>query len=110
MATHDTDADAGNVATIVRALADEGYEDVLVLDADAGAEILTERRQELLDAIETDDDRSIGELADALDRSHSAVSRDLDVLFEYGIVDYRTDGRRKLPYVEPDTVLLEPIL
>jgi predicted transcriptional regulator len=105
-----TDEQDGKVATIVRALADAGHTDVLVLDQAASTDVLTDRRQELLRAIEETNDASVTELADRLDRDKSAVSRDLSLLFEYDIVEFETMGQRKIPSLKHETVLHEPLL
>lgn len=107
MPTHDTPE---TVPAIVRALADQGYDDVLVLQPGDYARVLSERRRELVGAIHATDGLSVGELADHLGREQPAVSRDLDVLFRYDVVDYRRDGRRKLPVLAHDTVLAEPLV
>lgn len=100
----------GKVATIVRALADAGHTDVLVLDQDASRDVLTDRRQELIRAIEATNDVSVTGLADRLNRDKSAVSRDLSLLFEYDIVEFDTAGQRKIPSLKHDTVLHEPLV
>lgn len=97
-------------AEMTRALVEAGYDDVLMLDRDTARSVLTEKRQELLDRIAKGDVRSVRGLADDLDRDKGAVSRDLDRLFEYDLIEYEQDGTRKIPTVKHDTVVVEPIL
>lgn len=100
----------GGVPELLQALETAGYDDVLLLDTESFRTVFTERRDELLDAITNADGLSVGELADRLDRQQSAVSRDLDVLFEHAVIDYDRDGRRKIPTVRHETVLHASIL
>lgn len=95
---------------IVRALSDAGYEDVLVLDEETASSVLTEKRRELLDHIEAGGVESVRNLAAAVGRDKAAVSRDLRRLFEYDLIDFETDGRRKVPIQKHETVIVEPIL
>lgn len=97
-------------AKIVRAVASAGYDDVLVLDEKTASAVLTEKRRELLDYIETGAVESVRSLAIDIDRDKAAVSRDLQLLFEYDLIDYEREGRRKVPVMKHETVLVEPIL
>ena len=102
--------DSEKTATIVRTIASVGYDDVLVLDQEAAASVLTEKRRELLDRIDAGSVESVRGLAADSGRDKAAVSRDLQLLFEYDLIDYETDGRRKVPVAKHETVLVEPIL
>lgn len=97
-------------ADITRTLVQEGYDDVLVLDHDTATRVLTEKRRELLERIRTDDVESVRRLADELGRDKAAVSRDLNVLFEYDLVEYETSDQRKVPVLKHETVVVEPIV
>lgn len=87
-----------------------GYEDFLVLERDTADRVLTERRLEVVDAIRESPPESITALADRLDRDVAAVHRDLDVLVEFDVVDYETDGARKRPILKHRHVFVEPIV
>lgn len=95
---------------IVRAIGDAGYDDVLVLDEETASSVLTEKRRELFDRIESGDVDSVRGLAVEVGRDKAAVSRDLRLLFEYDLIDFETEGRRKVPVQNHETVLVEPIL
>lgn len=84
--------------------------DSLVIQLEAAERALTEKRTELVDEISTGEVESVRDLARRVDRDVSIVSRDLDVLFEEGIVDYEEDGRAKRPVLRNDTVLVEPLV
>lgn len=94
----------------MRKLMTGGLEDVLVLDLDAATHVLTDKRRELLERIDEGGVESVRSLADDLDRDKAAVSRDLDTLFEYGLVEYDRNGARKIPKTKHETVLVKPIL
>lgn len=65
---------------------------------------------ELIETIATADIESVRDLARQLDRDVGAVSRDLDLLYEAGVIEFVTDGRAKKPILAHDTVFVEPIL
>ena len=90
-----TGAGGLKASAMARALMREGFEDVLILSA--GENVLTPRRKELYTRIKEDRGECVSELAEALDRDTGAVSRDLDTLFEYDVVDFERDGPRKVP-------------
>lgn len=97
-------------AEITRAIIDAGYDDVLMLDTETAEAVLTEKRQELLDRIAEGNVRSVRGLAADLGRDKGAVSRDLDLLFQYDLVAYDTEGTRKIPKLKHETVVVEPLL
>lgn len=97
-------------AEFARRLASAGYEDFLILEREAAESVLTERRSELLETIVAEDAESITALAERLDRDVSAVHRDLDVLFEYSLIEYDQNGSRKQPRVKHEHVFVEPLL
>ncbi|WP_435065163.1 transcriptional regulator [Halobaculum sp. EA56] len=96
-------------AEFARRLASAGYDDFLILDREAATRVLTERREELIDAIRAESPASITALANAVDRDVAAVHRDLDVLFEYSIVEYEESDGRKAPRLKHDRVFVEPV-
>lgn len=105
----DADGDAELRSRMARALATSGFEDVLVTDRATAKRVLTEKRQELIARIRAGDIESVRGLAADLDRDVSGVSRDLDLLFEADIIEFETDGQRKIPRLKHDTVVAEPI-
>ena len=102
--------DPKKTSEIVRAIASTGYDDVLVLDEESASSVLTEKRRELLDRIESGGVESVRGLAADIGRDKAAVSRDLRLLYEYDLIDFETEGRRKVPVQKHETVLVEPIL
>lgn len=96
-------------AAMARALASGGFEDVHVVDRGTAATLLTEKRRELIDRIAEGDVDSVRGLAADLDRDVGAVSRDLDRLFEHDVIEYDTEGQRKIPRLKHDLVVAEPI-
>lgn len=95
---------------MARALARGGMESVKVLSLEEADELLTPKRQQLIEALSRDEYESVRGLARALDRDKAQVSRDLGTLAEHGLVTYDTDGRSKSPQLTQDRVVVEPII
>lgn len=105
-----TEADAAEKrGEIARALAEHGMEDVYVIDRDSAREILTEKRTELLDALKHEETKSVRDLADTLDRDKSVVSQDLKLLAGHDLVELEEKGRRKVPRVKHENVVVAPV-
>ena len=94
---------------IARALAEQGMEDVYVLDRGSAREVLTEKRTEVLDTLKSEDVESVRHLAEVLDRDKSVVSQDLQVLAKNDLIEYEKEGRRKVPKVKHGNVVVAPI-
>lgn len=93
-----------------RALSKAGYSDVLVLDRETAQKVLTEKRLELLEEIQNQEAGSVRGLARSVDRDPSQVSRDLDLLFENGLIDFKEQGDRKIPLLRHEHVFVKPII
>jgi len=94
-----------------RALREGGFEDFFMLDRGTAREVLTDERLRLVDAMDEHEDeiRSKSDLAEVVGRDVSAVHRDLDVLFENGLVRYEKVGNRRIPKLAYEHILIEPI-
>ncbi|NGM71364.1 transcriptional regulator [Natronolimnobius sp. AArcel1] len=66
--------------------------------------MLTDRRFELLRSLMGAPAESISALATRLDRSYSVVHDDVEVLAEYGIIQFRQKGASKQPFVPYETI------
>lgn len=97
-----------NRRELARLLAQSGRE-VRVVSHETAREVLTDRRRELLWAIEEYEPASIRELAAALDRDDGQVGRDLRTLAEHALVTFEQEGRGKRPVLTAETVVVEPI-
>jgi predicted transcriptional regulator len=97
-------------AKMARALAQAGFDDVLVLDRESAEEVLTPKRRELLDRVEQGDIRSVRRVAAAVNRDKGAVSKDLDLLFAHDLIVYHREKNRKIPRPKHETVVVEPVL
>lgn len=81
-----------------------------VVPSKLAREILTEKRIELINKIREEDQiESKRDLARKLDRDIKAVSRDLDTLWKYGIIDYTKEKNRKIPELTADKIIIEPL-
>ena len=61
------------------------------------------RRRHILEFI-AGDERSVTDIADALELGQPSVSKHLQVLRDVGLVDARRDGRRTLYRINPKTL------
>jgi predicted transcriptional regulator len=73
-------------------------------------EVLSLRRQEIVEALGQGAYESVRAFARELERDKGQVSRDLRVLAEHGIVTFETDGRSKSPRLTQEHVITEPIV
>lgn len=71
--------------------------------SDAFNAIAEPRRRHILEFI-ADDERSVGEIADALEMGQPSVSKHLQVLRDVGLVHMRRDGRQILYRVNGETL------
>lgn len=113
MPTQDSPSDdAGTADTrleFARVLARGGMEGAQIISQDTADDVLTEKRREIIARLQRQDIESVRGLARELDRDKAAVSRDLKLLAEHGIVDFETDGRGKRPYLQHDHLVVEPV-
>lgn len=68
--------------------------------------ILTPARTEILRAIMQKKPETVGELVKDLRRPKEAVSRDLKILENYGLISSTKSGRQKRPKVEKDIIAM----
>ena len=61
------------------------------------------RRRHILELI-ADDERSVGEIADALEMGQPSVSKHLQVLRDVGLVHMRRDGKQVLYRINAETL------
>jgi predicted transcriptional regulator len=69
--------------------------------------LLTDRRFEIIRSLMDEPADSISDLAERLDRSYSVVHEDVEVLAEYGIVQFRSDRRDRAPFVPYEAIELD---
>lgn len=94
---------------LARLLAQSGMESVQIVSHETARKVLTDRRRELLRAIEEYEPASIRELAAELDRDDGQVGRDLHTLAEHALVTFEQEGRGKRPVLTAETVVVEPL-
>lgn len=83
-------------------------ERVIIIDMkqDTWENIMTRARIELIRAINSERPESAKELARLLGRPVESVSRDLNVLKNYGILELVRVGRSKRPEVDKDVLMM----
>lgn len=81
-----------------------------VIPAELARKIMTEKRIEIIETIREEEIESKRDLARKVDRDISVVSKDLKVLWKYGIVEYREeDNNRKIPEITAEKIIIEPL-
>lgn len=99
-----------NIPEIAKALEEVGYNNILFISLETAEEVLNEERMDILHKIEEENIRSIADLARRLDRQNRAVHRDLIALAKQGMVDFKKDGRSKIPVLRHDAIFVKPIM
>ncbi|HUB92604.1 MAG TPA: hypothetical protein VL945_01445 [Candidatus Saccharimonadales bacterium] len=79
---------------------------VLVIDAVSLARALTPARAKLLQAIATYKPETVGALVALVKRPEEAVSRDMKILANYGMISFKYEGRQKMPMVEREIITM----
>ena len=100
--------DAETREFIRKVVMEDPGESVYILPKEGSDEILTEKRMEIIRTLREEDVKSIRSLARILERDVSAVSRDLEILWENDIIEYREEQNRKIPELTTDKIVVEP--
>lgn len=95
---------------VARSLSNDGFGSVQVISPEMSSRVLTEKRREIIDVLDSTEISSQRDLARKLDRDPGAVQRDLTELIEAGIVEIHEEGRSKRPTLTHDTVVVEPLV
>jgi predicted transcriptional regulator len=85
---------------------DKAPSKVLVIDAVSLARALTPGRAKMLQIIAAKKPKTVGELVALLKRPEEAVSRDMRILANYGLLSFRHEGRQKTPIVEKEIITM----
>lgn len=79
-----------------------------VIPNDIARKILTEKRMELINTIREEKISSQRDLSRKVDRNIKSVSTDLEVLWKYGVINYKEEENRKIPKISADKIIVEP--
>lgn len=79
---------------------------ILIIETKILKNIITPARTELIEAVRENKPDSVGELARILKRPQEAVSRDLRILNNYGVLDFVQLGKVKKPRIEKDIIVV----
>jgi DNA-binding transcriptional ArsR family regulator len=71
--------------------------------SDAFNAIAEPRRRDILEFL-AGDERSVGDIVDALEMGQPSVSKHLQVLRDVGLVTLRRDGRKTMARINPETL------
>lgn len=99
-----------NYNDYMKFLTKSGVEDVLLLKKDTFREVNTPKRSEIIDVIREEKISSIRDLSRKLDRKVSAVHKDLEVLYENNVIDFREEKGSKIPEIKHQNILPEPLV
>lgn len=109
-----SDEDRGILQSVrlANALLKDGYDDPMVLTWENAKEVMTEKRLEILEAIGTDTAfESHRDLARHLDRDIGQVQRDLDLLYDRGILEREAGvGTGTKPELSMGTLVVSPLM
>lgn len=95
---------------ISKILSEHGFKDVLLLEPEDARKVLTEKRREIIELIKNERVESIRELARELERNVSLIHKDLKLLFEEGVIDFKEEGNRKIPILRHKNIIIKPLL
>ncbi len=94
----------------MKTLSEHNYKNVLILDPKDSREVFTEKRMEIIDTIKNEEVNGISELSRKLGRKKSNVFEDLRILFENGVVDFKEEGKRKIPVLSHKNIFVRPLV
>ena len=80
---------------------------LVALSSEASRQVLTPKRLELLSLLAEDESESVTALAERARRPIESVSRDLQVLANFGFIAFERDGKWKKPVLLRDHVLIQ---
>lgn len=79
---------------------------IISLTEEGHRSILTPERIKLLLTIKHKRPKNVGELAEMVGRRKDAVSRDLNILKNYGFLELIQHGKEKRPIVEKEAIMM----
>jgi len=94
----------------VKDLSEKGYDDILILKQETVKQVLTDKRMELLEKIKEGEVESVRQLAREVDRDPGMVSKDLKLLYEAELVEFKQEDGRKKPEIRHKNIFPEPII
>lgn len=83
------------------------YKEEKISHSEKSISVLTYRRVHLMGYISNNEVRSIQELANGLDRDYKNVYDDVNILFKNGLIDLNKEGKRRIPILKADNILIE---
>lgn len=92
-----------------RALRDAGYRDVTVVSREDLIERFNHRHLEIIDFLRENDAESVRGLARDLGYDKKDISEDLNLLARLDVIEFRTEGRRKVPSLAKEHIVVEPL-
>lgn len=95
-----------------KALLNEGYDDPMVLTWETAKQVMTEKRLEIIETLGGEASfESHRELARCLDRDIAQVQRDLDLLYDIGVLNHEDGvGTASKPVLATETLVVSPLV
>lgn len=86
-------------------IAEELPETTVYLKPDVIPKIFSKERIKLLKEVK-EEKKNVSELSKKLKRKIENISRDLNCLHEYGLIDFKRKGKEKIPVIVRDRVVI----
>lgn len=83
------------------------YKEEIISYSEKSLSVLTHKRVYLMEYLSKNEVKSIQDLADALNRDYKNVYDDVKVLFDNGLIDLDKVGKRRIPILTADNILIE---
>jgi len=93
---------------IKKVLKEDREETVNIVPKEAARKIMTEKKLEILHTLDEKEVSGVRDLAGEIDRDPGQVTKDLKQLWQYGLMDYEKNGRKKEPVRTADKIVIEP--
>ncbi|SEO39588.1 hypothetical protein SAMN05216388_10125 [Halorientalis persicus] len=110
------DPEAADIAPQLRlrnelseSLTDSEFGDAVILPLEAAQELTKDHLHEIITHLRTHEVQSVSQLADDLDVNRGNMSRYLETLLEYDVIDLTQSGKAKRPQLKYDHILFEPL-
>ncbi len=83
------------------------YKEETISHSEKSLSVMTHKRVYLMEYIAKNEVKSIQDLANKLDRDYKNVYDDVKVLFDNGLIDLEKVGKRRIPILTADNIIIE---
>ena len=107
--TPKTAAELRTRANFAEAIEGTDFTDALVLPAESMGELSKEHYQRIITYLQDNDAESIRGMSRVLEMDHGNLSRYLNNLEEYNVIEFEKSGRANVPVLKHEHVVFEPL-